>query len=103
MNVFQKFAHYFAKLWEHVNDPREANTEGGIFPAIFGTVAMVLLYGCPCNSFWCCVTIYLNEYATQGALTKVIRIAVNNLAGVLRLFMECLAWGSLSFLEAFNR
>ena len=83
MNVFQKFAHYFAKLWEFVSeDPREANTEGGIFPAIFGTVAMVLLMAVLVTPFGVVAAIYLNEYAAQGALTKVIRIAVNNLAGV---------------------
>ena len=83
MNVFQKFAHYFAKLWEFItDDPREANTEGGIFPAIFGTVAMVLLMAVLVTPFGVVAAIYLNEYATQGALTKVIRIAVNNLAGV---------------------
>ena len=83
MNVFQKFAHYFAKLWEFItDDPREANTEGGIFPAIFGTVAMVLLMAVLVTPFGVVAAIYLNEYAAQGALTKVIRIAVNNLAGV---------------------
>ena len=83
MNVFQKFAHYFAKLWEFISDdPREANTEGGIFPAIFGTVAMVLLMAVLVTPFGVVAAIYLNEYAAQGALTKVIRIAVNNLAGV---------------------
>ena len=83
MNVFQKFAHYFAKLWEFVSeDPREANTEGGIFPAIFGTVAMVLLMAVLVTPFGVVAAIYLNEYAAKGALTKVIRIAVNNLAGV---------------------
>ena len=83
MNVFQKSAHYFAKLWEFVSeDPREANTEGGIFPAIFGTVAMVLLMALLVTPFGVVAAIYLNEYAAQGTLTKVIRIAVNNLAGV---------------------
>ena len=75
--------YYFAKLWEFVSDePREANTEGGIFPAIFGTVAMVLLMAVLVTPFGVVAAIYLNEYARQGTLTKVIRIAVNNLAGV---------------------
>ncbi|HEY8331809.1 MAG TPA: phosphate ABC transporter, permease protein PstA, partial [Pseudomonas sp.] len=44
MGIFDKLGFYFAKLWEFVSDePREANTEGGIFPAIFGTVMMTLI------------------------------------------------------------
>ena len=83
MNLVEKSGYYFAKLWEFVSDePREANTEGGIFPAIFGTVAMVLLMAVLVTPFGVVAAIYLNEYARQGTLTKVIRIAVNNLAGV---------------------
>ena len=44
MSTPQKLMFYFAKLWEFVSDePREANTEGGVFPAIFGTVLMTLI------------------------------------------------------------
>lgn len=83
MNVLQKVGHYFAKLWEFVSeDPREANTEGGIFPAIFGTVLMVLIMSVIVTPFGVMAAIYLREYAKQGLLTRTIRIAVNNLAGV---------------------
>ncbi len=83
MNPLQKIGFYIAKVWEFVSDdPREANTEGGIFPAIFGTVMMVLLMSVIVTPFGVVAAVYLREYATQGPLTRLIRIAVNNLAGV---------------------
>ena len=83
MGVFAKLGLYFTKLWEFVADePREANTEGGIFPAIFGTVMMVLLMSVFVTPFGILAALYLREYAKQGTVTQIIRIAVNNLAGV---------------------
>src|SRR5690606_4534982 len=61
---------------------REANTEGGVFPAIFGTVAMVMLMSVVVTPFGVIAAVCLREYARQGFVTRVIRIAVNNLAGV---------------------
>jgi len=79
----QKLMFYFAKLWEFVSDePREANTEGGVFPAIFGTVLMTLIMAVIVTPFGVIAAVYLREYAKQGLLTRIIRIAVNNLAGV---------------------
>jgi phosphate transport system permease protein len=79
-----------AKVWFYVKDffdfifgyPREANTEGGIFPAIFGTVTMVLVMSIIVTPFGVLAAIYLREYAKQGVLLKTIRISVYNLAGV---------------------
>ena len=83
LNLFEKIILYFQKIWEFVaDDPREANTEGGIFPAIFGTVMMVLLMSVLVTPFGVIAAVYLREYAKQGAVTRIIRIAVNNLAGV---------------------
>ena len=83
MGVTDKVAFYFEKLWEFVSgDPREANTEGGIFPAIFGTVMMVMIMAVMVTPFGVVAAVYLREYARQGPLTRLIRIAVNNLAGV---------------------
>lgn len=83
MNIWQKISHYFSKLWEFMSeDPREANTEGGIFPAIFGTVMMVLIMSLVVTPFGVITAVYLREYARQGFVTRVIRIAVNNLASV---------------------
>lgn len=83
MSTAQKLMFYFAKLWEFVSDePREANTEGGVFPAIFGTVLMTLIMAVIVTPFGVIAAVYLREYAKQGLLTRIIRIAVNNLAGV---------------------
>ena len=83
MSVFDKTGFYLAKLWEFLSaDPREANTEGGIFPAIFGTVLMVMIMAVMVTPFGVIAAVYLREYASQGPLTRLIRISVNNLAGV---------------------
>lgn len=74
---------YGARLVEFLfADPRESNTEGGVFPAIFGTVLMVLLMSIAVVPFGVLTALYLREYARQGWLVGIVRIAVNNLAGV---------------------
>lgn len=83
MSLWQKVGHYVQKLYEFiVDDPREANTEGGIFPAIFGTVMMVLLMSVMVTPLGIMAAVYMREYAKQGPLIQLIRISVNNLAGV---------------------
>jgi phosphate transport system permease protein len=83
MDLIDKLGHYGVKLIEFLtDDPREANTEGGIFPAIFGTVMMVLMMSIIVTPFGVIAAVYLREYAKQGFLTRLIRISVNNLAGV---------------------
>jgi phosphate transport system permease protein len=74
---------YLSRAFEFVSgEPREANTEGGIFPAIFGTVMMVLLMSIFVAPFGVIAAVYLREYARGGVLVRLVRIAVNNLAGV---------------------
>ncbi len=74
---------YAARGWEFVAaEPRESNTEGGIFPAIFGTVMMVFLMTFIVSPLGVLAAVYLREYARQGPLVRAVRIAVNNLAGV---------------------
>jgi phosphate transport system permease protein len=83
MSIVDKSAAYLGKVWEFVTgDPRESNTEGGIFPAIFGTVMMVLLMSIAVVPLGVLAAVYLKEYAKQGLWVRAIRIAVNNLAGV---------------------
>ncbi len=83
MSTLDKLAFYFHEVWKFISgDPREANTEGGIFPAIFGTVMMVLIMAVLVTPFGVVAAVYLKEYATQGPMIRLIRIAVNNLAGV---------------------
>ena len=83
MKLGGKIGHFFHNVWKFIaEDPREANTEGGIFPAIFGTVLMVLLMSVFVTPLGVVAAVYLKEYARQGLFTRFIRVAVNNLAGV---------------------
>ena len=83
MTMMDKLGHWFKGVGGFVvDDPREANTEGGVFPAIFGTVFMVMLMAVIVTPFGVIAAIYLHEYAKKGPITKMIRIAVINLAGV---------------------
>lgn len=83
MGLLGKIRLYGARLWEFVSDePREANTEGGVFPAIFGTVVMVMLMSLLVTPLGVMAAIYLSEYARKGPLTRLIRVSVINLAGV---------------------
>jgi len=83
MGTFAKLGLYAGRVWEFVADePRESNTEGGIFPAIFGTVMMVFLMSFAVVPLGVLAALYLREYAKQGFLVRVVRVAVNNLAGV---------------------
>jgi len=72
-----------SRLGEFVFDePREANTEGGLMPAIFGTLVMTVFMSLMVTPFGVITAIYLREYAQQGAILRIVRISVNNLAGV---------------------
>ena len=83
MGLLAKIGFWFHQIGKFVSDePREANTEGGVFPAIFGTVFMVLLMTVIVTPLGVVAAVYLHEYAGKNALTKFIRIAVINLAGV---------------------
>jgi phosphate transport system permease protein len=83
MTVVGKTAHYAMRVWEFVaDDPRESNTEGGVFPAIFGTVMMVMIMSVMVTPLGVLAAFYLREYARQGTFVSAVRIAVNNLAGV---------------------
>ena len=74
----------YASRWGEflLDDPREANSAGGVFPAIWGTVAMTLIMALLVAPFGVLAALYLREYATRGPLTSAVRIAINNLAGV---------------------
>lgn len=83
LSLSQRFGEFFSNIWEFLSeDPREANTEGGIFPAIFGTFVMTVLMSALVMPFGVLAAIYLREYAKQGAFVNAVRIAINNLAGV---------------------
>ena len=78
-----KLSVYFSKWLEFLTqEPREANTEGGVLPAIFGTFCMTILMALIVAPFGVVAALYLREYAKQGKLVSLIRVCVNNLAGV---------------------
>ncbi|MEX0332109.1 MAG: phosphate ABC transporter permease PstA [Puniceicoccaceae bacterium] len=83
MGLWQKISFFLHHIWSFLSErPREANTEGGIFPAIFGTFVMTVLMSAAVMPFGVVAAIYLREYAKQGPFVRSVRIAVNNLAGV---------------------
>jgi phosphate transport system permease protein len=83
MTTAEKAAHYAAGLWTFLTEaPREANTGGGIFPAIFGTMLMVLLMTLAVVPLGVVAALYLHEYARDNWFVRAVRLAVNNLAGV---------------------
>ncbi|GIW79858.1 MAG: phosphate transport system permease protein PstA [Gemmatales bacterium] len=78
-----KFAIYLSRWWEFLSDkPREANQEGGVYPAIWGTVAMTLLMTLIVVPFGVLAALYLREYAKSGPIISAVRVSIGNLAGV---------------------
>ena len=74
---------YAARWGEFIgDDPREANSAGGVFPAIWGTVVMTLIMAVLVAPFGVLAALYLREYASSGPVTSAVRVAINNLAGV---------------------
>ncbi|EKN3488664.1 TPA: phosphate ABC transporter permease PstA [Yersinia enterocolitica] len=83
MSLEQKLRHFAVQTHKFLTDnPRNANTEGGVFPAIFGTVLMVILMSIVVMPLGVIAAVYLHEYAGKNWLTRMIRISVVNLAGV---------------------
>ncbi|EKF9771011.1 phosphate ABC transporter permease PstA [Vibrio cholerae] len=83
MNFSQKLAEWGKQAWRFLSEsPRESNSEGGVFPAIFGTVFLVIIMSIIVMPLGMIAAIYLHEYAQEGAFTRMIRVAVINLAGV---------------------
>jgi phosphate transport system permease protein len=83
LSIFGKAQIYFSRWGEFLLDePREANSEGGVFPAIFGTVIMTLLMSLAVVPFGVMAALYLREYAKPGPVVSAVRISINNLAGV---------------------
>ena len=83
MGPWAKIGHYLAKVWELLSTPpRESNTDGGVLPALFGTVALIILMALCSFPLGVLAGIYLGEYAQDGVLVRLVRIGVNNLAGI---------------------
>lgn len=83
MGLFQKTLFYLAKIKELIlGEPRESNTEGGLFPAIFGTIMLIFIMSLFSFPLGVIAAVYLREYAREGMVVRLVRIAVNNLAGI---------------------
>jgi len=83
LSMAGKLGVYLSRWWEFLSDePREANSEGGVFPAIFGTMVMTFVMIIIVVPFGVLAALYLREYAKAGPIVSAVRIAVNNLAGV---------------------
>lgn len=83
MNFAEKLVRWAKQAWKFLSDdPRESNSEGGVFPAMFGTVLLVLIMSVIVMPLGVIAAIYLHEYAKNNAFTRIIRVAVINLAGV---------------------
>ncbi len=83
LSFFGKVSLYLQKVWElFFDEPRESNTEGGLFPAIFGTVMLIIVMAIFSFPLGVISGVYLREYARDGFLVRLVRIAVNNLAGI---------------------
>jgi phosphate transport system permease protein len=83
MGVLAKLRYYMVRLGELLfGEPRESNTEGGLFPAIFGTVLLIFVMSLVSFPLGVVAAVYLREYAREGVVVRLVRIAVNNLAGI---------------------
>lgn len=83
LSMTGKMGVYLSRWYEFLTaEPREANSEGGVFPAIFGTVVMTLIMTLLVAPFGVLAALYLREYAKSGPIVSCVRISVNNLAGV---------------------
>jgi phosphate transport system permease protein len=83
LSLAGKVGVYLSRWGEFLgDDPREANSAGGVFPAIWGTVVMTLIMAILVAPFGVLAALYLREYASSGPVTAAVRVAINNLAGV---------------------
>ncbi len=99
LGTLDKWRIYLSRWGEFLyDDPREANSEGGVFPAIFGTVVMTLLMSIAVVPFGVLAALYLREYAKSGPLVSSVRIAINNLAGVPSIVFGVFGLGFFSYI-----
>ena len=83
MNTGEKIGFFMSSIGHFLGgEPREANTEGGVFPAIVGTITMVMLMAIFVTPMGVIAAVYMSEYARDGVVLRLVRISINNLAGV---------------------
>lgn len=99
LSMLDKWGLYFARWGEFLTaEPREANSEGGIWPALFGTVVMTLGMTILVVPFGVMAALYLREYAKAGLMISLVRIAINNLAGVPSIVFGVFGLGFFSYI-----
>ena len=97
LSIGQKIGHFLSQIWQFVSDsPTSGGSENGALPAIFGTVLMVLLMSVIVMPLGVVAAVWLHEYAGRNALTRLVRIAVVNLAGVPSIVYGVFGLGFLS-------
>ncbi len=98
LNWWQKLGVYCSRWVEFLTaEPREANSEGGVWPALFGTVVMTLAMTLMVVPFGVMAALYLREYAEGGLMISLVRIAINNLAGVPSIVFGVFGLGFFSY------
>ena len=103
IGVVSKVGIYVGRWFEFLmDDPREANSEGGVFPAIWGTVVMTLIMSLMVVPFGVLAALYLREYAKAGPLVSAVRIAINNLAGVPSIVFGVFGLGFFCYIVGAN-
>lgn len=99
MGFLDRLGVYLDRWWELLTqEPREANTEGGVMPAIFGTFVMTVIMSLAVAPLGVVAALFLREYAKQGVLVSAVRIGVNNLAGVPSIVYGVFGLGFLAYL-----
>ncbi len=83
ISYFKKSKIYLSRIWDFLSEyPAESNTAGGIMPAIFGTAVLVFVMTIMVLPFGVIAAVYMHEYAQEGWLINLVRVAVSNLAAV---------------------
>ena len=83
MTLFEKLDYALARISQFLTEsPKQAATNGGVFPALFGTVLMVIIMAIVVAPFGALAAIYLHEYAPDNNTTASLRICISNMAGV---------------------
>jgi phosphate transport system permease protein len=99
LGFFGRLRVYLSRGWEFLTaDPRNANMEGGVWPAIVGTSLMTILMAMAVTPFGVMAALYLREYAKAGLAVSAVRIAVNNLAGVPSVVFGVFGFGFFCYL-----
>ena len=99
LSLVDKVGIYVSRWGEFLTDePREANSEGGVYPAIFGTVVMTLIMSLLVVPFGVLAALYLREYARAGPMVSAVRISINNLAGVPSIVFGVFGLGFFSYI-----